>query len=96
MINYEINLLYDELNNNNYNDEFSIYNKNIISKLLNEIKANIDSNKNRNKKELKNDINQKTKFNIYEDYILNSIQNQELKDEIQTMINKKYSKLNII
>ena len=96
LINYEINLLYDELNNNNYNDEFSIYNKNIISKLLYEIKANIDSNKNRNKKELKNDINQKTKFNIYEDYILNSIQNQELKDEIQTMINKKYSKLNII
>jgi len=96
LINYEINLLYDELNNNNYNDEFSIYNKNIISKLLNEIKANIDSNKNKNKKELKNDINQKTKFNIYEDYILNSIQNQELKDEIQTMINKKYSKLNII
>ena len=92
LINYEISHLYDELNNNNYNDEFSIYNKNIISKLLNEIKANIDSNKNRNKKELKNDINQKTKFNIYEDYILNSIQNQELKDEIQTMINKKYSK----
>lgn len=96
LINYEINHLYDELNNNNYNDEFSIYNKNIISKLLKEIRANADSNKNKIKNEIKKDINQKTKFNIYEDYLLISIQNPELKDEIQKMINKKYSKLNLI
>ena len=94
LINYEINNLYDELNNNNFNDEFSIYNKKIISQLLNEIKAKIDSDNNGT--EIKKDINQKTKFNLYEEYILNSVQNPELKDEIQNMINKKYSKLNII
>ena len=94
LINYEINNLYDELNNNNYNDEFSIYNKKIISQLLNEIKAKIDSDNDGT--EIKKDINQKTKFNLYEEYILNSVQNPELKDEIQNMINKKYSKLNII
>ena len=96
LINYEINHLYDELNNNNYNDELSVFNKKIISKLLKEIRANADSNKNKIKKETKKDINQKTKFNIYEDYLLISIQNPELKDEIQKMINKKYSKLNLI
>ena len=94
LINYEISHLYDELNNNNYNDEFSIYNKNIISEILKEIKANNDANI--NEKRVNRDINQKTKFNLYEEYILNSIQNQELKEEIQNMINKKYSKLNII
>ena len=94
LINYEINNLYDELNNNNYNDEFSIYNKKIISQLLNEIKAKIDSDNDGT--EIKKDINQKTKFNLYEEYILNSVQNPELKDEIQNMINKKYSKLNIM
>ena len=94
LINYEISHLYDELTNNNYNDEFSIYNKNIISEILKEIKANNDANI--NEKRVNRDINQKTKFNLYEEYILNSIQNQELKEEIQNMINKKYSKLNII
>ena len=94
LINYEINNLYDELNNNNFNDEFSIYNKKIISQLLNEIKAKIDSENDGT--EIKKDINQKTKFNLYEEYILNSVQNPELKDEIQSMINKKYSKLNIM
>ena len=94
LINYEINNLYDELNKNNYNDEFSIYNKKIISKLLNEIKATFNSDKDGT--EIKKDINQKTKFNLYEDYILNCVQNPELKEEIQNMINKKYSKLNII
>ena len=94
LINYEINNLYDELNKNNYNDEFSIYNKKIISKLLNEFKATFNSDKDGT--EIKKDINQKTKFNLYEDYILNCVQNPELKEEIQNMINKKYSKLNII
>ena len=94
LINYEINNLYDELNKNNYNDEFSIYNKKIISKLLNESKATFNSDKDGT--EIKKDINQKTKFNLYEDYILNCVQNPELKEEIQNMINKKYSKLNII
>ena len=95
LINYEINLLYDELLNNNYNNEFSVYNKNIYNKILNEIKNNNNSNNKDNDVDNIN-INPKIKYNLYEESILNSIHTPELKEDLLNMINKKYSKLNII
>ena len=95
LINYEINHLYEELLKNNSNNELSIYNNKIIYKLLNEIISDTNSITNGNL--IKTNINEpKVKFNLYENYILNSVKNSELKDEILNMINKKYSKLNII
>ena len=66
-----------------------------INKLLNEIISDTNSITNGNL--IKPNINEpKVKFNLYENYILNIVKNSELKDEILNMINKKYSKLNII
>ena len=95
LINYEINLLYDELVNNNFNNEFSVYNNHIYNKILNEIKNSNDSINKGNDVDNVN-VNPKIKFNLYEEFILNSIHNPELKEEFLNMINKKYSKLNII
>ena len=94
LINYEINQIYDELLNNNYNNEISIYNNKIINGILNEMKNEADINNNEGP--LENNINPKIKFNLYEDYILKLVKEPRLKKEIQNMINKKYSKLNII
>jgi len=93
-INYEINQLYEELLNNNYNNEMSIYNNKIINRILKEIKDEAVTNENEGA--LKININQKIKFNLYEEYILKVVKDIELKKEIENMINKKYSKLNII
>ena len=93
-INYEINQLYEELLQNNYNNETSIYNNKIINRLLNEIKNQEDANEKEGA--LKIEINHKIKINLYEDYILRAVKDIQLKKEIKNMINKKYSKLNII
>ena len=93
-INYEINQLYEELLNNNYNNEMSIYNNKIINRILKEIKNEADTKENEGA--LKININQKIKFNLYEKYIFKVVKDIELKKEIENMINKKYSKLNII
>ena len=94
LINYEINQIYEELLNNNYNNETSIYNSKYINKILNEMKTEENATKKENV--LKVNINPKIKFNLYEDYILSLVKTPELKEDIQNMINKKYSKLNII
>ena len=94
LMNYEINHLYEELINNNYNNEFSIYNNKIIDRILNEIK--VDTGVNKDENEIKSENNYKMKFNTYEDYLLKLIKNSELKQEIKNMLNKKYSKLNIL
>ena len=94
LINYEINQLYDELVNNNYNNEISVYNNKIINRILNAMKVEIDVNKNEGV--LKINFNPKIKFNLYEEYLLKSIKDPELKEEIQKMINKKYSKFNML
>ena len=94
LINYEINQIYEELLNNNYNNETSIYNSKYINKILNAMKTEDNAIKKENV--LKVNINPKIKFNLYEDYILNLVKTPDLREEIQNMINKKYSKLNII
>jgi len=94
LINYEINNIYNELVNNNFNNMFSVYNENIFNKVINDIKNN---NKNDNDEEIikiKNSTN--NKFNRYENYILNMVQDINLKNEIKNIINNKYSKRNII
>ena len=93
-INYEINQLYEEFFNNNYNNEMSIYNNKIINRILKEIKDEAVTNENEGA--LKININQKIKFNLYEEYIFKVVKDIELKKEIENMINEKYSKLNII
>ena len=93
-INYEINQLYEEILNNNYNNEMSIYNNKIINRILKEIKDEAVTNENEGA--LKININQKIKFNLYEEYIFKVAKDIELKKEIENMMNKKYSKLNII
>ena len=93
-INYEINQLYEEFFNNNYNNEMSIYNNKIINRILKEIKDEAVTNVNEGA--LKININQKIKFNLYEEYIFKVVKDIELKKEIENMINEKYSKLNII
>ena len=92
LINYEINHLYEEILRNNFNNEISVYNNKIIDRLLNEMKKEAVVNKDENIIQ----YNNKIKYNIYEEYILNSLRNHELKEEIQNMIIKKYSRLNII
>ena len=94
LMNYEINHLYEELLNNNYNNEFSVYNNKIIDKVLNEIK--VDNGVNKDENVIKSENNYKMKYNTYEDYLLKLIKNSELKQEIKNMLNKKYSKLNIL
>ena len=93
-INYEINQLYEEFFNNNYNNEMSIYNNKIINRILKEIKDEAVTNVNEGA--LKININQKIEFNLYEEYIFKVVKDIELKKEIENMINEKYSKLNII
>ena len=92
LINYEINQLYEEFKANYYKNELSIYNENVFNRILNEVSNKNDLNKDDNAIL----INDNNKFNLYENYILNIIQNSELKEEIQRMIKKKYSKINII
>ena len=92
LINYEINHLYEEILRNNFNNEISVYNNKIIDRLLNEMKKEAVVNKDENIIQ----YNNKIKYNKYEEYILNSLRNHELKEEIQNMIIKKYSRLNII
>ena len=92
LINYEINHLYEEILRNNFNNEISVYNNKIIERILNEMKKEAVVNKDENIIQ----YNNKIKYNIYEEYILNSLRNHELKEEIQNMIIKKYSRLNII
>ena len=92
LINYEINNIYEELIANNYNDILSIYNRNIFDRIINDIKINDKIQNN----EIMINVNNKTNYNRYENYILNMIQDEELKIEIQKMINHKYSKRNII
>ena len=92
LINYEINHLYEEILRNNFNNEISVYNNKIIDRILNEMKKEAVVNKDENIIQ----YNNKIKYNIYEEYILNSLRNHELKEEIQNMIIKKYSRLNII
>ena len=95
LITYEINHLYEELLCNNYNNDLSIFNDKIFNRVLNEVKMQSELNK--NKKVINIKINNpKMKLNEYEDYILKIIQNPELKQEVQNMINNKYSHLNIL
>ena len=96
LINYEINQIYDELFNNNYNNEASIYNNKYINKILNEMKSETETSVDKKENIIKVNINTNTKFNLYENYILDLVKTPELKEEIQKMINEKYSKLNII
>jgi len=86
LINYEINNIYDDLVSNNNNNLFSIYNKNIYNRILNDIKNNGERNK----------VNDKSNFNRYENYILDLIHEEKLKEELLNMIKNKYSKINII
>ena len=96
LINYEINQIYDELFNNNYNNEASIYNNKYINKILNEMKSETETSVDKKENIIKVNINTNNKFNLYENYILDLVKTPELKEEIQKMINEKYSKLNII
>jgi hypothetical protein len=86
LINYEINNIYDELVSNYYNSLSSIYNKNIYNRILDEIKNNGEIS----------EVNNKSSFNRYENYILNIIHDEKLKEELMNMIKNKYSKINII
>ena len=86
LINYEINNIYDDLVSNYNNNLFSVYNKNIYNRILNDIKSNGERNK----------VNDKSSFNRYENYILDLIHDEKLKEELLNMIKNKYSKINII
>jgi hypothetical protein len=86
LINYEINNIYDELVSNYYNSLSSIYNKNIYNRILDEIKNNGEIS----------EVNNKSSFNRYENYILNIIHDEKLKEELLSIIKNKYSKINII
>ena len=91
LINYEINNIYNELVENNFNNSISIYNEKIFNKIKDYIKnneININNCCSCNGK--------KEKFNLYENYFLNVIKDENLKKEIDNMINVKYSKRNII
>ena len=91
LINYEINNIYNELVENNFNNSISIYNEKIFNKIKDYIKnneTNINNCYSCNSK--------KEKFNLYENYFLNVIKDENLKKEIDNMINVKYSKRNII
>ena len=86
LINYEINNIYDDLVSNYYNYLFSVYNKNIYDKILNDIKNNGEINQ----------VNDKSNFNRYENYILALIHDENLKEELLGMIKNKYSKINFL
>ena len=86
LINYEINNIYDELVSNYYNSFLSVYNKNVYNRILDDIKNNGEIS----------EINNKSSFNRYENYILDIIHDEKLKEEILNMIKNKYSKINII
>ena len=86
LINYEINNIYDDLVSNYNNNLFSVYNKNIYNRILNDIKSNGERNK----------VNDKSSFNRHENYILDLIHDEKLKEELLNMIKNKYSKINII
>ena len=94
LIYYEINNIYDELVTNNFNNLFSVYNTNIYTKILNNIKTNDNISNDNNQEIIKMNIN--TNYNRYENYILNMIKDDKLKNEIKIMINNKYSKRNIL
>ena len=91
LINYEINNIYNEIVENNFNNPASVYNVNIFDRIKNYIKNNETNINDCNK------LNNKTeKFNVYENYFLNIIQDDNLKEQIDSIINIKYSKRNIL
>ena len=90
LINYEINNLYNELVLNNFNNTSSVYNENIYYRIINDIKKVKNDNYNINSNDKKGNLN------IYETYILNVVQDEKLKLEVENIINIKYSKRKIM